>query len=177
VKTGREMVHGRACQKDGCRYGPAAVQGPDCKRLDSMLDDVETESAETLTENVTALRQAATMLDIHAHTAQADVAGSAFYQVYAPETAWRDGMVNGMGGAAGAMAGLIDPKAAIALARLLREVESMGARYPELVRDHDRKVCGDHTCSVFGMAVEIAKAIKTLLGDADHDLLEKEGKL
>lgn len=178
MKSAREMVHNRVCQKEGCRYGsaPLPTWDPECKRLDSMLDDVETESTETLTENTLALRQSAAMLEIHGRAAQVDVLGSAFYREYNTETAWRDGMRNGMGGAAGDLAGLIDPFTALSLAKLLREVESMGVRYPELVRDHDREVCGDHTCSVFGTAIQVAKGIKTVLGDEDYSRLDREGK-
>lgn len=176
MKTGREMVHGRACDAEACRYGTSRKQGPDCKRLDSMLDDVETESAETVTESLTALRQAAAMLEIHAVKAQADVAGSPFYRAYDSDTAWRDGMVNGMGGAAGDLAGLLNPESVLGLAVLLREVQSMGANYPEMLREHDRATCGDHACSVFGAAITIAKDIKRTLGDNDFELLDREGK-
>lgn len=84
---------------------------------------------------------------------------SDFYRCYPKETAYRDGMANGMGGAAGELAGLLGPDAVRPLARALRAVATMGRDYPELVQDHDRRSCDDFTCEVFGHLVDVAKAV------------------
>src|SRR5690606_41969217 len=49
-----------------------------------------------------------------------------YYACYADETAYRDGMVNGMGGAAGDMASLRGPQAGRPLAGNLVDIDAKG---------------------------------------------------
>jgi len=88
---------------------------------------------------------------------------SDYYRCYPPVTAYRDGMVNGMGGAAGEMAGLLGPEAVRALSAALGQVEVMGRDYLELVQSHHGATCDDFTCLVFGHLVDVARAVERQL--------------
>lgn len=111
------------------------------------------------TENCEAAHRSSLKLAELAEAAARDVRTDTYYACYPPQTAYRDGMANGMGGNAGDMAGLLGPDAVRALAKALAEVRVMGRDYPELVQDHNRKTCADFTCSVFGHLVDVARAV------------------
>lgn len=111
------------------------------------------------TENCEAARRSSEALARLADAVTHDVRTKEYYACYPRGTAYRDGMVNGMGGNAGDMAGLLGPEAAHALARALAEVARMGRDYEELVQDHNRKTCDDFTCTVWGHLVDAARAI------------------
>ena len=100
-----------------------------------------------------------------AEVAGLDVRRDEYYRCYEPATAYRDGMVNGMGGNAGDLAGLLGPEAARHLAKALGEVSRMGREYEELVQDHNRKTCADFRCTVWGHLVDIAHAVDRQLPD------------
>lgn len=66
------------------------------------------------------LTAAADTLESLARAAEQDVATSDYWKCYLPETAWRDGLTNGMGGASGDLAGALSPAATLELSRWLR---------------------------------------------------------
>lgn len=82
-----------------------------------------------------------------------------YFSAWKEETAYRDGLLNGMGGTSGDLSSLLGPDAVQPLARALKAVAAMGKEYPELVQDHDRKSCADFTCEVFGHLVDVANAV------------------
>ncbi|MFE0472412.1 hypothetical protein ACFW2V_12430 [Streptomyces sp. NPDC058947] len=84
---------------------------------------------------------------------------SKYYACYPTATAYRDGMVNGMGGAAGDMAGLLGPDAVRALSKALEQVVTVSKECPELIQDHDRESCSDLTCDAYGHLIAVARAI------------------
>ncbi|MFD7705624.1 hypothetical protein [Streptomyces sp. NPDC059786] len=66
------------------------------------------------------IRAAADQLEPLADKAQADLENDDYWKCYDPNTAWWDGLTNGMGGASGDLAGAISPAAVKELARWLR---------------------------------------------------------
>jgi hypothetical protein len=66
------------------------------------------------------LRAAAEKLSPLAEAAQRELETGDYWKPYAPATAWRDGLTNGMGGASGDLAGAIPPAAVIELVRWLK---------------------------------------------------------
>lgn len=111
------------------------------------------------TVNAEAARRSSQALAARAERAAKDVREDEYYACYPDETAYRDGMVNGMGGAAGDLASLLGPETARHLARALEYISSMRVEYPELIQDHDRKVCDDFNCYLHGELVEIARIV------------------
>lgn len=71
----------------------------------------------TPAEEITA---AADRLSQLAEAAQKDLDCDDYWKSYNPETAWWDGLTNGMGGASGDLAGAMPPAAALELSRWLR---------------------------------------------------------
>lgn len=57
-----------------------------------------------------------------------------------------------------ALNAILGPEGVKALMKALREVESMGEDYPELIQDHDRATCDDYTCFVFGHLIDFARS-------------------
>lgn len=82
-----------------------------------------------------------------------------YYRRYPSATAYRDGMRDGMGGPVGEMAGLLGPEVARALSRALERVAEMGKDYPELIQDHNRKICDDFMCIIYGDLIDTARAV------------------
>ncbi|MCP9209518.1 hypothetical protein [Streptomyces cucumeris] len=119
--------------------------------------------ANDATENAMAAKRASRALALRAEAAAQEVRDNAYYACYPVQTAYRDGVVNGLGGSAGDLAGVLAPEVAHALARALDEVHVMGRSYDELIRDHDRKTCDDFTCSIFGYLVDVARAVDAQL--------------
>lgn len=111
------------------------------------------------TENCAAAKRSSDALARLADATDRDVRSKEYYACYPRATAYRDGMVNGMGGNAGDLAGLLSPQAVRPLARALADVALMGKDYEELVQDHNRKTCADFTCTVWGHLVDIARAV------------------
>lgn len=66
------------------------------------------------------LEQAVLHLRPLVHAAQAELDRGDYWEGYRRETAWRDGMVNGMGGASGDLAGALPPAAVAEILRLMR---------------------------------------------------------
>lgn len=174
MKTARVLIHDRFCTDAKC-WVRAGSAGEDCRALDELLNRTEGEAAESIKENVQALQEAAGVLGVYADRAARDVATNEFYAPYPEKTAYRDGQVGGMGGPAGDLAGLLGPDVARHLAWLLSEVERMGTSYPEMIREHNRELCEDHACTVFGHVIEIAKNIKSVLPGDDTNPM-KDGK-
>lgn len=110
-------------------------------------------------ENAGAALRASQALGSRAEKVAQSVREDEYYACYPDETAYRDGMVNGMGGEAGELASLFGPDAARHLSRALAYISAMGKDYPELIRDHNRKTCDDFTCYLYGELVEIARAV------------------
>lgn len=110
------------------------------------------------------LRRASKVLKGHAEAVQQALVTNEFFKRYGQENAYADAMTNCMGGPAGDMAALLGPDVATTLAKALREVSEMDGRYDELIQDHDRSVCDDFTCFVFGHLVEIARAVDKRIG-------------
>lgn len=111
------------------------------------------------TANAEAALRSSQALTERAERAARDVREDEYYACYPDETAYRDGMTNGMGGAAGDLASLFGPEAARHLARALAYISSMRTEYPELIQDHNRKTCDDFNCYLHGELVEIARAV------------------
>lgn len=116
------------------------------------------------TANCEAARRSSEALSRLAEAVDHDVRTREYYACYPVGTAYRDGMVNGMGGSAGDMAGLLGPGAVRPLAQVLGEIARMGHDYEELVQDHNRKTCSDFECTVWGHLVDIARAVDGQLG-------------
>jgi len=116
------------------------------------------------TANAGAALRSSQALSERADRVAREVRDDEYYACYADETAYRDGMVNGMGGAAGDMASLLGPQAVHHLARALEYIAAMGRDYPELIQDHNRKTCDDFTCYLYGELVEIARDVDRQLG-------------
>lgn len=104
------------------------------------------------------LRRVAKALKWRAEAAQRELTDNPFFKAYRPETAYADGMINGMSGATGDMAALLDPNATLILAQALHEASEMDGQC-DVIQDHDRTDCDDFTCSVFGALVELARII------------------
>lgn len=117
------------------------------------------------TANAEAARRASHVLAKFADDVTSDMRESEYYRGYPEATAYRDGMVNGMGGPAGEMAGLLGPDAVRALSRALERISEMGKDYPELIQDHNRKTCDDFTCFIFGHLVDVARAVDEQIQD------------
>lgn len=115
------------------------------------------------TENAEAAKRASQELAKCAEDVVWDMREGEYYRCYPADTAYRDGMMNGMGGPAGKMAGLLGPDAVRALSRALAEIAAMGKDYPELIQDHNRKSCDDFTCFVFGHLVDVGRAVSEQL--------------
>ena len=76
-----------------------------------------------------AVHEAAARIRRTAESAQADLDTDDFWKCYDPATAWRDGFLNGMGGACSELAGLFTPALATELADWLDAVASANARH------------------------------------------------
>lgn len=117
------------------------------------------------TRNVEAAKRASQELTKRADAAGRDVSGSEYYRCYPSRTAYRDGMLNGMGGAAGDLAAILGPEAVHPLAEALKKIAAMGKDYPELIQDHNRKTCDDFLCFIYGHLVDVARAVDSQLSD------------
>lgn len=84
------------------------------------------------------LRAAAQLLRDHVAAARENMRANTFWHCYAPETAWRDGLVNGFGGAGAEYAALMHPGVGEALAAWL---DATAAAHPHEVFP-DRGPCG-----------------------------------
>lgn len=115
------------------------------------------------TENAQTARRVAEVLAKHADGVARDVRESDYYRCYPSATAYRDGMVNGMGGPAGEMAGLLGPDVVRSLSQALGRIAAMGRDYSELIQDHDRKVCDDFNCFIYGDLINVARAVDSQL--------------
>jgi hypothetical protein len=115
----------------------------------------------TADPNAVAAERSAKALSGLADRAERELLENDYYRAYEPAFAYRDGMVNGMGGPTGDMASLLGPVAVRALALALTEIYLMDRNYSELIADHNRKICEDHTCSVFGHLVDVARAVSS----------------
>lgn len=90
------------------------------------------------------LRAAAERLDDLAAAAETDMATNSYWACYDPATAWRDGLVNGFGGAPGDLAAAFTPDAA----RALSAVFTAWARMGELDSDLLNRVGGPETITL-----------------------------
>jgi peptidoglycan/xylan/chitin deacetylase (PgdA/CDA1 family) len=126
-------------------------------------DHHEPEFADNADGNGLAAKRASEALAKHVERVEEDVRTGDYYACYPPATAYRDGMVNGMGGSTGDMASLLGPEAVRAIVGVLSEVAAMDKNYSELIADHNRKTCEDHTCSIFGHLVDLARAVDAQL--------------
>lgn len=111
------------------------------------------------TANVESAKRASQALARRADGVARDLREHDYYKCYPAETAYRDGMVNGMGGNAGDMAGLLGPDVARVLSQALAQIALMGKDSPELIPDHNRKTCDDFTCFIYGYLVDIARSV------------------
>ncbi|MGA5330978.1 hypothetical protein ACPCJT_20335 [Streptomyces griseoincarnatus] len=101
------------------------------------------------------LRQAAqTLMDL-ADAAQTDLDTGDYWKPYAPATAWRDGLTNGMGGTSGDLAAVFSPATAHALALLLRGVLSQAH---ESGHEECSSWCSPETCDL-SAALAVARQI------------------
>lgn len=156
----------QTCGKGGTRY-----RVYDFGRQTMTLMEIEVEASlhesahhevvfeSNATENCAAALRSSRALARLAEAADRDVRRDQYYRCYPVATAYRDGMVNGMGGNAGDLAGLFGPEAARALAKALEYVSQMGRDYEELVQDHNRSTCADFLCGTWGHLVDIARAV------------------
>jgi hypothetical protein len=156
----------RTCGKEGNRY-----RVYDFGRYTMTLMDIHVEAGlhesahhepvfeNNATENCAAALRSSQALARLAEAADRDVRTDQYYACYPRATAYRDGMVNGMGGNAGDLAGLLGPETARALAESLEYVSKMGRDYEELVQDHNRNTCADFLCGTWGHLVDIAHAV------------------
>lgn len=126
-------------------------------------DRHEPEFADNADGNGLAAKRASEALAVHVQKVEEDVRNDEYYACYPPATAYRDGMVNGMGGSTGDMASLLGPEAVRAIVGALGEIAAMDKNYAELISDHNRKTCEDHTCSIFGHLVDLARAVDAQL--------------
>jgi hypothetical protein len=110
-------------------------------------------------ENAEAARRASQALASRADAVSRDLRESEYYRCYPAATAYRDGMLNGMGGEAGDLAGVLGPDAARALSRALAHIAAMSKDYPELIRSHNRDTCDDFACFIFGHLIDVARAV------------------
>ena len=156
----------RTCGKGGARhivkdFGRQTIGMAD---LDVEISIHETDRHEPVFEGDAAqiaetAMEASLALAGRAEAAARSVRDDAYYACYPKATAYRDGMVNGMGGEAGDLAALLGPDAARPMARALKLISEMGRDYPELIQDHNRSTCADFTCSLYGEMVERARAV------------------
>lgn len=156
----------RTCGKGGARYivKDFGRQTIDVAEMHTEIFIHETDRHEPVfengaTETAEMARRVAQVLAKCADDVTWDMRESEYYRCYPIKTAYRDGMVNGMGGPAGDMAGLLGPDAVRALSRALEYIADMGKDYPELIQDHNRKTCDDFTCFIFGHLIEVGRAI------------------
>jgi hypothetical protein len=119
--------------------------------------------ADNMSEVARAAKRVSLMLAAHAEAVAFDVRNGDYYRCYDPAFAYRDGMVNGMGGATGDMAALFGPEVVKVISRALKDIAAMDKDYSELIQDHNRKTCDDFTCFIFGHLVEIARLIDSQL--------------
>lgn len=160
----------RTCGKGGTRHivKDFGRQTIDVAEMHVEISVHETDVHEAVfandaTENARAALRASQALAARAEAADIDVRMDEYYACYPDETAYRDGMLNGMGGSAGDLAAVFTPQAARALSRALAEIHAMGKGYDELIRDHNRKTCDDFTCFIFGHLVDVARAVESQL--------------
>jgi hypothetical protein len=155
------------CPKDSMKKVVATFDNTSYVPFDEMNTEIfmhegkyhEATFEDTASETGKALRRTSEALKQRAEAVQAEIESSDFFKCYEPETAYADGMLNGMGGTIGDMTSLIGPDVVLILAQALREVSEMDGHYDELIQDHNRKTCDDYTCFVFGYLVDIARAI------------------
>lgn len=160
----------RTCGKNNTRYivhnfGPAVPSLMDITVEAGVHENRKHEVVfqNNATANCDAALRVSEVLARLAEAADLDVRSDEYYRCYDPATAYRDGMVNGMGGNAGDLAGLFGPEAVRPLATALGEIARMGRDYEELVQDHNRNTCADFQCTVWGHLVDIARAIDAQL--------------
>jgi hypothetical protein len=157
----------RTCGTGGARHivKDFGRQNINAAEMDVEISIHETDHHEVVfendaTENAGAAMKASQALAARAEAAARSVREDEYYHCYPDETAYRDGMLNGMGGEAGDLAALLGPKAARVLARALKRIAEMGRDYPELIQTHNRNTCNDFTCFLYGDLVEIAHAVE-----------------
>lgn len=113
--------------------------------------------------NEQALREAASKLTELALDAASDLKKNTFWHPYTGRTNWRDGFVNGFGGASGDLAGVLHPQVCLAVAASWRQMAESAREYPEMTADNDRAMCDDFTCEAMGLAIESAKTFLKFL--------------
>ena len=113
--------------------------------------------------NEQVLSEAADMLTELAEAAASDLKDNTFWRPYAERTNWRDGFVNGFGGAPGGLSGALHPQVCLAVAASWRQMAEFAREYDEMAADHDRSVCEDFTCEAMGLAIESAKTFLKFL--------------
>lgn len=111
------------------------------------------------TQNCEAALRSSRALSRRADRVVNHLRSSSYYTCYPSETAYRDGMLNGMGGETGEMAALLGPDAVRHLSQALAYIGAMGEEYPELIQDHNRKTCDDFCCFLYGELVAVARAV------------------
>lgn len=143
-------------------FGPTEVSLSDIEVEAAMHEGEKHETTfETpATTNIEAAAKASTQLALRAERVAEEIRSrQGYFACYKEETAYRDGLLNGMGGTSGDLASLLGPDAVQPLARALKALAETGREYPELVQDHDRKSCADFTCEIFGHLVEVARGV------------------
>lgn len=160
----------RTCGEGGARHivKDFGRQTIDVAEMDTEISIHETDRHEVVfennaTENAETAKRASQELAKRADAVTRDTREGEYYRCYPAATAYRDGMVNGMGGASGAMAGLLGPEAVRALSKALERVAEMGKDYPELIQDHNRKTCNDFMCFIYGDLIDAARAVDSQL--------------
>lgn len=160
----------RTCGKGGARHivKDFGRQTIDVAEMHTEVSIHETERHEVVfednaTENAGAAKRVSQELAQRADAVARNMRESEFFRCYPAATAYRDGMENGMGGASGAMAGLLGPEVVRALSRALGRVAEMGKDYPELIQDHNRKTCDDFMCFIYGDLIDAARAVDSQL--------------
>lgn len=156
----------RTCGKGGTRFivKDFGRQTVDVAEMYTDISIHETDRHEVVfennaTENCGAALRSSQALSEFIGKVDRDLREDRYYACYPVETAYRDGMVNGMGGATGDLASLLGPDAARPLARALAYISAMGKEYPELIQDHNRKTCDDFCCYLYGELVAVARAV------------------
>lgn len=113
--------------------------------------------------NEQVLEQAADKLTALALDAARDLKENTFWRPHAERTNWRDGFVNGFGGASGDLGGAMHPQVCLAVATSWRQMAEFAREYDEMAADHDRAKCEDYTCEAMGCAIESAKTFLSYL--------------